>query len=186
MPVESHSHRRCRTVALRCIGAWIQDLCNEAAGGWFSLSPPCRCCCRGIKMAVLTLCGSSAVVARVFNRSAVLQAPLATNSDECKGRRIHSHKRNDDSHETSALINHRGTLGFCSLLLIDLPPVLPVLLCTVSYPSSIFYCPSNSFQPNLHCVARIKSATQVCIICFFLSAYPGLKLSYYTKAQWCT
>lgn len=114
------------------------------------------------------------MTACVFSLSTVLQAPLATNSDECKGREIHSHKSNDDdSHETSALINHRGTLGFCSLLLIDLPPVFLVLLWTISYSSSILYCPSNSFKLNLHYVsARIKSATAAYIICFFPVCLP--------------
>lgn len=54
------------------------------------------------------------------------QTLLATNAGECKGYPIHSHKSNDDSHEASSVINHQGTLGFCSRLLIDLPPTFPV------------------------------------------------------------
>ena len=46
---------------------------------------------------------------------------LATGSDESKGWPIRRHKSNDDARETSPLINHRGTLGSCTLLLIDLP-----------------------------------------------------------------
>lgn len=55
---------------------------------------------------------------------------LKTISDYHKGRLLHSHKSNEDSPETSALIIHGGSLGFCNLLHIDLPPMFPVLLRT--------------------------------------------------------
>lgn len=40
-----------------------------------------------------------------------------------KGWPIRRHKSNDGARETSPLVNHRGTLGSCTLLLIDLPPM---------------------------------------------------------------
>jgi len=70
------------------------------------------------------------------------------------------------SNDASPLVNHRGTLDFRSLRLIDLPPcvALPTVgishVCVITNPSGVFHCPSELLQivPWGFFSARVKSS----------------------------